>query len=408
MITSHLRSIAENHVQDAGDTKEGLQRFATQMVEGIRNGIDGKRIGLSGAVIDYQNGSPVYASHPVSLRQVLEATVGVAFKGQDYTSWSAKQLSESLNSSQFPNITTELIHQTIMPGFNYITEEANMLVFEDNSDRPDYDYLAGLTAGQRASRVGQRMPFPQATVREKLARIQLDKFGEIIELSKELVIADRTGSVVRAASELGKKLGLIKSRLIFETAVDTTRTDLEESTKAGFYFDGSARDVYASTHTTLDSQTNNNTATNALETSALDTAYNYFSRITDEAGDIIVANPNILLVVPGLRQTAWNLTTAATNPSTANRADNFYSSRTGVGLVPRVVSSPYVGSGTTAWYLGAFSEEIVWLWGWRPQTLSQGSDSDAAFERDIVQRYRHDFKGGCGRLDYRKSYKGNA
>jgi hypothetical protein len=295
-----------------------------------------------------------------------------------------------------------------MPGFNYMTEEANMLVYEDNSDRPDYDFIAGLTAGQRASKVGERMPFPQATVREKLARIELGKYGEIIELSKELVIGDRTGMVVKAAADLGKKLGLIKSRLIFQTAVDAVRTDMEEATSTALFFDGSARTVYASTHITVDGQVNANSATNALETPALDTAYTYFANIKDEAGDIITSFPTVLMVVPGLRQTAWNLTTSATNPDTTNRANNFYSANSGVGFVPKVISTPYIGTGTTAWYLGAFAEEMVWLWGWRPQTLSQGADSNVAFERDIVQRYRHDFKGGVGRLDYRKSYKGNA
>ncbi len=72
-----------------------------------------------------------------------------------------------------------------------------------------------------------------------------------------------------------------------------------------------------------------------------------------------------------------------------------------------VVESPYMAS-TTEWYIGDPTRMARLYWGWKPATAVQGSNSDASFDRDVIQRYKSSMKLGVALGDYRYLIKGNA
>lgn len=51
------------------------------------------------------------------------------------------------------------------------------------------------------------------------------------------------------------------------------------------------------------------------------------------------------------------------------------------------------------WYLGDFKKQFVWTEIWPVQTFLQQSDSEAAFDRDVVLRVKVRYFGGVSAVD---------
>jgi len=68
-----------------------------------------------------------------------------------------------------------------------------------------------------------------------------------------------------------------------------------------------------------------------------------------------------------------------------------------------VLSSPFVdeqgGAAASDWYLGDFRRQFVWTEIWPVQTFLQRSESEAAFERDVVLRVKARYFGGISAVD---------
>lgn len=72
------------------------------------------------------------------------------------------------------------------------------------------------------------------------------------------------------------------------------------------------------------------------------------------------------------------------------------------GLV-EVLSSPFIdeqgGAALADWYIGDFRRQFVWTEIWPVQTFLQRSDSEAAFDRDVVLRVKVRYYGGVSAVD---------
>lgn len=68
-----------------------------------------------------------------------------------------------------------------------------------------------------------------------------------------------------------------------------------------------------------------------------------------------------------------------------------------------VLSSPFIdeqgGAAASDWYLGDFRRQFVWTEIWPVQTFLQRSESEAAFERDVVLRVKARYYGGISAVD---------
>ena len=71
--------------------------------------------------------------------------------------------------------------------------------------------------------------------------------------------------------------------------------------------------------------------------------------------------------------------------------------------IAEVLSSPFIdeqgGQAVNDWYIGDFPRQFVWTEIWPVQTFLQRTDSEAAFDRDVVLRVKVRYYGGISAVD---------
>jgi len=378
-----MRELCESQIADAGNVKEGVARFAKKFVNEVME-------------------DKSFKPSQVSIREMFDATVLAENPNLDLDDRASFR--EAVGHSQFPYMTKELISREVLPAYDGALGDVTQLVTEMDTNRPDYEYIAGFRAITSLPRVKSGQNYPSAEMQEKNVRCQIAKFGEILEIEKEMVLSDQTGQILDRARQGGDLMGQHRHQFIIETMMDGARTALEESTSTALVYGTTAQTVYSNDHSTTDGQTNDNlAASSAIGTASMDTVYNLLSSMKDERGRYINNMPRFVVVHPARFRTAWALCSdlGLASVDSANRGTNFY----GQKLALTAIQSPYVGTNsggaTTDWYVGDMPKEIVWLWYWKPGIDRQGVDSDAAFERDVIARFKYFYAGGVCLRDYR-------
>jgi len=229
-----------------------------------------------------------------------------------------------------------------------------------------------------------------------------------------MLLWDQTGQVLRRSQNVGNLMGQHRAKMIIQTLELEPRTAWEEAaaTVEACVANGTLITIdnfWSTDHSAvagLDAQTNSNRIGNALNTAGLGAALNLFNIMTDERGNEIQIAPKILLVHGNDAQVAWQLTNSTGQYDTTDRSRNPYGP--GGYRVFTVVSTIFIETSSTRnWYLGDPAKQLLWLWGWKPETLVQRKNSDASFRRDIVVGFRFSYYGGIGHTDYRYIVRGN-
>lgn len=380
---SNLREIMEYHVNDTQDVKEGVKRGTSEVLEFMRD--------------------PKFKPESMSIRDIFEQTTLREHPDVDVN--QNTQLAEAIATSAFPKLTGALIHSMMIPYYEQEMFGVEQLVTESTTTRADFETLAGLTAIPQIERVYQGMVYPSAHFGEKNVKIEIAKFGHIINLTKEIILSDQTGEVARFAAGAGEAMGLHRHRYIVETIIDSPRKALGEATSTAFVYEGSATTVYADTHSTVDGQTNDNSIGSSAITAnaSWQGAWAAIGAMTDEEGNPIGITPKVILCHRTYEPVASQFVGDVGQPDVANNGSNFFRK---LGL--KVYTSPYTTSNSglvTDWYFGDPKRQTAWLWYWKPNVQTQTTSSDAAFEQDIVARFKPNYSAGCGLLDYRRVLK---
>lgn len=337
-----------------------------------------------------------------SLNAIAEATIP-GYNGMKNS--SAEELSEAMVTSAFPNVTGSLIHSRIIDAYNYELGSLRELITEDTAtDYPD-SRLVGFGAGDDLDYIPEGKEYEDTILTEKNIQVRIGKFGKIIELTREMVLFDKTNQAVARARAIGEKAGSHQAKMIVQTIEMLPRTCFGETTSnlRNFVYDGSVTTVgnfYNTDHSSvLDKRVNSNKITTALTTAGMNEAYALLAQMVDERGTAISIRPTHILIHPTNEATLDQLLHSQQQHDTAENALNPYGpGGLRSGLQP--VSSVFI-SDADDWYLGRFSNQVTWLWGWKPETLAQGATSDSAFSRDVVNRFRFGYMGGCAHQDYR-------
>lgn len=329
----------------------------------------------------------------VSIREVFDQFCDrdrtLDFEGEG----ASKRIAEAMAASDFPYITGKLISSKVIEAYDYALGDVAELVTEVPSKVSTED-IAGFTAAENLERVELGMPYEETVMGEKRTQISNSKFGRLISLYKESILFDQTGDMLVRASRIGDKMGIHRHRFIIEKtcslACDATGEDADKSLVYG----GTAYALFSNDHSSIDNQTNDNLASESLSTSGMTNVLALGRRLKDEQGDAIVWIPKVLLVPPELEEAAWQLFNATDKYDADERALNPYKGK------HKPIVSPFL-TDTNRWYLGDPRKQMRWQWVWKPAVEQQTSTSEAAFERDIVQRYKISYMGGCGATDYR-------
>jgi len=120
----------------------------------------------------------------ISLKTLWEATV------------EKKDLSENISSSGFPTIAGEIISSVIIAAYQAFPKAGDRLVRTVPS-RLKESKIAGWKAIGKISALNERQPYGQVLPPdEKTATIKNQKYGGVLDLTKEAIFFDQTGQLM--------------------------------------------------------------------------------------------------------------------------------------------------------------------------------------------------------------------
>jgi hypothetical protein len=235
-------------------------------------------------------------------------------------------------------------------------------------------------------KVGPDGELKHAQLTEEAYTNQIDTYGKIIALTRQMIINDDLGAFLQIPRILGRQ-----SALAVESAVFT----LLLSNPGGFFSAGN-KNFFSG-------------ATSVLQITSLTTAEQLFMDQVDKDGKPILISPAILLVPTSLKVVAQQLMTETrVNELTtsAKPANNPHAGKWIPLASPYLNSQGIAGGSATAWYLFAnpadvAAMEIAYLRGQRTPTIESGeTDFDT-----LGMKWRGYFDFGVAMQDYRAVVK---
>jgi len=237
-------------------------------------------------------------------------------------------------------------------------------------------------------KVGPDGELKHAQLTEEAFTNQIDTYGKIIALTRQMSINDDLGAFLQIPRILGRQ-----SAIAVESAVFT----LLLSNPSNFFSAGN-KNYFSGADTTL-------------QISSLTTAEQLFLDQTDKDGKPILISPAILLTPTSLKvtgqqlmtETRVNETTTSDKPKPAN---NPHAGKWEPLSSPYLNSQGIAGSSAVAWYLLAnpadvAAMEIAYLRGLRTPTIESGeTDFDT-----LGMKWRGYFDFGVAMQDYRAAVK---
>ena len=378
MREGNIRNIQEAHIKDAsGDVQEGQRRTVEQLVRLLETG----KLPIDDSII----------------KTVWE---GLVNHDRRLDMNDSARVIEAMTQSSFPYFTEKLVSKVIIDQYNYALGDVGNLVEEVESKTRNED-IPGLDAGEGFEERGEMEKSTLMQYTEKRARIRNHKFDKACSLTKELVVMDRTGELIRRAKAIGEKGGLHRHKFIVQKACSLACTATGEAADHSLTINGTARALFADTHAAWDDVANDNVDTTAFGFAGIKALDILLAKMTDKEGDEVVVMGRQLLVPPELRIQALQLENSQGEPGTSDRNDNPFKGELTVIPTPILTSAGI-------YYLGDFPKQTRWQWVWKPIILTLTSNSESYVMNDILQTFKYSYMGGCGCTDYRYAAKGGS
>src|SRR5262245_19453516 len=338
----------------------------------------------------------------VSLRDLAEALIP---DGREWLDWidhrrkggssvSMLEASNAVDTSAFSNITGQLIFSKIKEGYespDFLWPELCETV---STNFLDGERIPGIgELGDVGEVIEEGMEFPYVGTNEEwLQTVPTGKRGFIVPLTREVIVADRTGILITRCSGGGRWLGVGKDKRIIDCAIGVTNN---------YNRNGVASNTYLTSGSYINSQTGNALDASGNEWRALEKAELLFDAITDpNTGEPIIVKPDAIVVPTALLRTAQRILGGTGVVTVDNRA-NAATIRTESpnpygGKNIKVLSSPYVkarSSSATKWWWGAPKKAFLYIQVWDIETLQAASNNELEFSQDIWMRYKVSERG---------------
>lgn len=397
---SAIKDIIESRVYDAqGDFQEGMRRATAQILD------------LMPLKVPFGKTVRQLTPESISVRDLLDMFVIENYKQQGrsvdalLSGGGSRAMAEAINTSQFPRILGRMTSIMILDAYSLAMEGADRLVTESTGHRDDYAYFGKLTGKDNPERVHEGEVYEEGGYGEYEVRIKLRKFGKIFQLTKEMILADRTGQIIEHCKDYGEQMGYHRQTDILECATTRASTIHEGDATSWLNINGTGYAVYADTHATYPGSggqaNDNNLTSTSLSASGYESALTALRAIKDINGDHIMVQPKFVIVAPAQSYTAKKLFISTVEPGL-----------TSGGQDPNIFKGnyePIVDNAGTAgtWYMGDFAKQIRYVWGWKPMVESTVSQEQALM-RDVVMTVKASYKGGCGHIDHRYVIKAAA
>ena len=377
-----------------GDEAAAKQRYVKEVVWPF---LVGGKI-PSGVVVKEENRLDPRVT---SVREIWEGFVGPVYNtlpmGKLDPARSLAGLQEEVTRAGFATIIGQLIFNEVIQGYDQPGFIGDLLV-RNVPGNTRVQQVPGFTAAQGPDRLKEGEPYREKSFTEKFVTTNAEKVGGIISVTEELITEDKTGQLLDRAFEIGEATRQEKEETILEAVLGVTNI---------YKPNGVAETLYDATNQNL-------LPSNALADweSINETRKYHAQNVKDdrEGGGAkpIIWMPNTILCGTELELTASRIISTVQTREIANGRE-FINAGNSISSNLRALSSPLVdgiltaGSGftNTDWYLGQFDRQFRWLDIWPLGTFQQGANSDAAFDRDIVSRYKVRYLGGIYAVDQR-------
>ncbi len=314
-----------------------------------------------------------------------------------------------VNASLFQVVTGELIGRKVIEGYEDKTGFIGDKLVQMMSSRLRNAKIAGFRALSGPAEVHEGHCYEESTFGEKYVTTKESKQGRILSINEELIAFDQTGEINRRALALGFYLRQERERTIVRAV-----TDADAGTgqyvyrpdgvgEALYATDGSNRNWIGAGNTTSPDFTD---VLPLSDWTDIDVALNYrATEVKDDRIDgttrPIMAPVKQLLVPERLRGTARSIVQSTEITVTNDDQETKFANP--VQNLVEVLSSPFIdeqgGAALLDWYIGDFRRQFVWTEIWPVQTFLQRSDSEAAFDRDVVLRVKVRYFGGVSAVD---------
>lgn len=307
----------------------------------------------------------------------------------------------AVNTGNFANITGQIVYSRVMDAYNapgFIGDE----LFETIPTVFEFEKVPGISQiGDEAESIGEGRPYPRAGIGEEWVQTpETIKRGFIVEVTKEAVFFDRTGILLKRASDVATWVRVNKEKRQLDVALGITTTYRRNGAAA------------IATYQTSTPYINSQTGNALTDWTSVQSAWLLFDGMTDpNTGEPIIVMPDVIVCPSALRMTSDRVIHATeilygnggiTSASTLTRAGNPIPG--GVMKNLRTLSSPYVQqrtSSTTAWFLGQAKKGFAYMENW-PITVTQApANNEAEFTADIVARWKVSERGAAAVLDPR-------
>lgn len=298
----------------------------------------------------------------------------------------------AVDTSAFSNITGQIVFNKILEGYENPEFLYPKLLEKIPTTFLDRERFASIGAiGDMAERIGEGQMYPNVGVNEVYVDTpSTEKYGNIVPVTREMVIADRTGQLLKYAGDVGHALGINLEKRALDVVVGAQNSYTRNGT---------------STNTYLTSGAYTNQQANALvDHTDQENAELLLARITDPStGEPILNKPKAFLVPQALYKTAQRIVNATgvavVDLSASTNTQRMYTKPPEL-LYPggqlQVLTNAWVHTRTgdhTTWFLGdfqnAFGHRIVW----DIEVLQAATNSEAEFTQDVMLRYRSSMRG---------------
>ena len=294
-------------------------------------------------------------------------------------------LYEAVDSKTFTYLIGSRIALTVRDGY---TMAVNPLepIFTIKPSNMAKERVVGLIGPKGLEEVKEGMRYEAKGISELKLDFENTKYGELVEITEEVVRFDRYNAVIDAAREVGENAKYKLAELYAAALLDV---DSEGYDGSGIYTNG-----------------HGNLGTTALAAAALETAIKTMREFTDDNGKKVQIIPKWLVTCEDLRIPALKLIKSILEPGTV---DNDYNILKDEGL--EIISVPFWTATDTTWILvgtkGGAGRGFVYQEVFPIETYSQkGQGTDAGFEKDVISRFKVRLMGAATCRDWRYSYKG--
>ncbi len=322
---------------------------------------------------------------------------------------------DAVDTGAMANITGQIFYNAILDAMSLENFIGDTLVSTFQSNLQDEEKVPGIgiVADEFAGNVAEGKPYPTVGLSENFITIPAaEKKGGIIGVTKEALIADRTGLLIERMRTLGGALGIRKEKSIIDVVIGAVNP---------YSYKNEARLTYGDGATAGQALGFINTATPALVnySDVQDIAEIYYAILEQDTNEPLSHAPTTLICTGHLSWTASAVFTDVQvrlgNIAAAPGIQSIGTNRIPDPFRVAVTTTEYVtqrlllanggpggivagnrAAANAYWFIGNPQMAFVWKEIWPLTVIEEPTNAVVSFEQDIVLRFKASYKGVAG------------